>query len=341
VVKTAFLNGAIWIAMGILLICASSSMAELDPDPGPQDDDIPLINDEQEQKIDEAHQKASELLVSAADWLDSFFDDDRYNLEENSTRAQLRLSVGYSRFDDFDFSPRVRLRLKLPKLSKKAFLIVSASDDDDFDASDNPISDNPRNEDNEKSDLSAALRYFLKVGKDYHLSTTFGISWGYMYAGLRYRYEYDFGPWQGRLVDNLKYYTDDGFENILSLDIERYFSRHWFFRTNGTVNWYEEEDGLPHSLSFQLYQVLNRHQALQYEVSNYFDTEPSYKMTDLQLRIRYRQRFYRDWLVLEVAPQIGFPEDHNREPNPGIVLRLEADFGYMVEQDAFKAVFGF
>jgi hypothetical protein len=165
-------------AVGFLLICVSPSMAEFDPDPGTQDDDIPLISDEQERKVDETHQKASELLVSAADWLDSFYDDDRQILEENATRANLRLSFGYSRFDGFDFSPRVSLRLKLPRLSKKAFLVVGASNDDDFDTSDNPISDNPRNEDNEKSDFSAALRYFLKVGKDYHLSTTAGVSWG-------------------------------------------------------------------------------------------------------------------------------------------------------------------
>ena len=322
-------------AVGFLVICVKPARAEFDPDPGLQDNDIPLVNDAQERIVDDTHQKASHLLVSAADWLDSFFDDDRYLLEENTTRANLRFSLGYSRFDGFEFSPKVRLRLKLPKLSKKAFLIISASNDDDFDTS-----DNPSDEDNEKNDLSAALRYFLKVGDNYHLSTTFGVSWGYMYAGLRYRYEYDFGPWQGRFVNNFKYYTDDGFENKLSLDFERYFSRHWFFRTSGSINWYENEDGLPHSLSFHFFQVLNQHQVLQYEFSNYFDTAPSHKMTDLQLRVRYRQRFYRDWLVLEVSPQISFPYDHDRRPNPGIVLRLEADFGYLAEQDVFRTVFG-
>ncbi len=45
-----------------------------------------------------------------------------------------------SRFDNFEFSPRVSLRLKLPRLSQKAFLIISRSDDDDFDAEKDPIS---------------------------------------------------------------------------------------------------------------------------------------------------------------------------------------------------------
>ncbi|MBC2709557.1 MAG: hypothetical protein HGJ94_00650 [Desulfosarcina sp.] len=58
------------------------------------------------------------------------------------------------------------------------------------------------------------------------------------------------------------------------------------------------------------------HRALLYQIGNYFDTDPSHKMTDVQLRVRYRQRLYRDWLILEIAPQIGFPEDRDRRANP-------------------------
>ncbi len=113
--------------------------------------------------------------------------------------------------------------------------------------------------------------------------------------------------------------------------MERHFSKQWLFRTSANVAWYEEEDGLPHSLIFKLYHVLSKERMLLYEVGNYFNTEPSHRMTDVQLRLRYRQRFYRDWLILEIAPQISFPEAYDRKANPGIVLRVEADFGYMAE----------
>ena len=48
-------------------------MADFDPDPGTQGDDIPLVSDEYERKVDATHQKTSEWLLSAAHWLDSFF----------------------------------------------------------------------------------------------------------------------------------------------------------------------------------------------------------------------------------------------------------------------------
>jgi hypothetical protein len=324
-----------------MALCVNPVYAELSLNPGTRDDEIPLSGEQQQGKIDKTHQVASTLLLSGADWIDSFFDDDRYVLEENKTRAKLRLSFGYSQFDEFEFSPQVKLRLKLPRLSKKALLIISSSDDDDFDADQNPISENPRNDDSELSDLSAGLRYLLKRGQQYHISTTFGASFSYLFAGLRYRYEHDFGHWQGRFTDTLRYYTDDGWENRVAVDMERRFSKRWFFRTTASLDWYENEDGLPHALTFQLYQVFNRAQAVLYEIGSYFDTEPSHKLTDLQLRLRYRQRLFRDWLIFEIAPQIGFPEEHENNADPGIILRLEADFGYLATRNPFQSVFGF
>ncbi len=307
----------------------------------PQGNDIPWIDEEKEQMLDDTQKSASDLLLSAANWLDSFFDDERYLAEENTTRAKLRLSFEYSRNDGFDIKPRVSWRIRLPRFSKKALLVISAADDDDFSDDQDPAAGTPGYKELEKNDLNASLKYFLKVGKTYNLSTTFGASFNYLYGGLRYRYLHDFGPWQGRFLDTIRYYTNDGWENKVSIDMERHFSKRWFFRTTVNASWYENDNGLPHSLHFQLYQVLNREKALMYEVGNFFDRVPSYKMTNLQLILRYRQRFYRDWLVLEIAPQVSFPEDHDRKINPGIVVKFEADFGYMAEKREFKNIFGF
>ncbi len=301
-----------------------------------QRDDFPLLSKIQEELIDTGQQKASTMVIDAASWFDNFFDDERYTVEENRTRAKLRVSLGYSENEDFEAKVRVAWRIHLPKLSKKLNLIILAGDDDEFNVGDNPITDPI---DNEKEDLSAALQYFLKVGEKYNLSTTVGGSYDYAYGGIRFRHFHDLGAWNGRIVDRLRYYTDDGWENRLSYDLERRISEHWLFRTTAAVNWFEDMDGYPHALHFRLYQLLDKDRALSYEVTNYFETEPDYILTDLQLRFRYRQRFYRDWLILEVAPQLTFPKDHDRDINPGLVVQLEADFGYLSDTKVFKSIF--
>lgn len=330
-----------FVAIGVLLVFAMSSPAGTDADPVPDNDDIPFISDEYERKVDVIHGKTSDWLLSAAVWLDSFFDDERYLLEENATRAKLLFAFDYSRFDDFEFTPRVGLRLRLPKLSQKTLLTIGLADDDTLDTTDDSTPRDPGRKENETNIWRAALSYFLRTGRNYHLTTTIGASWDYLYTGLRYRYAYDFGPWQGRYTDTFRYYTDDGLENKASLDMERHFSRYWFFRATASADWYQERDGIHHALHLRCYQVINPHQVLQYEIGNYFETEPCHKMTDLLFMVRYRRRFYRDWLVLEVAPRIGFPCEHNREPDPGIALRLEADFGYRTGKNVFQTVFGF
>jgi len=296
----------------------------------------------QEQALmDSAQQQTSVAVVDAAEWLDQFFYDEAVRHEENRTRIRFELSGGYTRFEEFEIKPKISGRIHLPNLNKRLNILIAAADDEEFSADDNPISALPRHQGAENREISAALQYFLRDNEAENISATLGASFDYLYAGIRYRRSHDLDSWQGRLVNRLNYYTDDEWEDILSYEFWRPLGERWVFRTKATATWHVEEDGLPHSLVFALFQKINEEKALRYEIGNYFDTEESYKMTDLQFRVRYRQRFLRDWLVLEIAPQVGFPEDHDREVNPGIIISLEADTGNLDGTKVFPRIFNF
>lgn len=181
------------------------------------------------------------------------------------------------------------------------------------------------------------------MGEQYNLSTEAGVSLDYLYAGLRYRHLHSLfnDDWNGRFTNRLRYYTDDGWENKASYDIERFFGQRFFYRTIFTALFSEAEKGVPFSAIARLYQVLDIDSALSYDVGTYFNTEPEPEVIDIQLKLRYRQRFYRDWLVLEVAPQITFPSEYDHAFNPGIVTKFEFDFGYLNDHKAFDSVFKF
>lgn len=304
-----------------------------------QGEDIPMLSQEQEQSLDEAQQLASETLLAAADWIDSFFDEERIIVEENTSRATVKLAMGYSKNDNFEIKPRLDVRLKMPRLSERANLFLEAAEDKDFNIESTPLGDRLANNDGEDNELTAGIRYFLRETKKYNIIFDGGISWDYLFAGMRYRSVQDFGRWQGRFTNRLRYYTDDGLENKTSYDLERRLNDNWLFRTTTGVVLSEEEEGIPHSQYFRVFQVLSAHQAISYESGVYFDTEPSYKMTDTLFLVRYRQRFFRDWLVLEISPRLSFPEDHDREANPGIVLQLEAAFGYRADEEGYRKIF--
>jgi len=307
-----------------------------------QGDKIPYIEKSSEVKLDKLQEQGSALVLSAADWIDSFFDDPRYIQEENRTRAKLKLGLGYTKLDEFEFISSIDLRINLPRFENRANFFISANNDNDFDDDSSPFS-NTGGQKNDNDQLSAGFQYFLAMSEKYNVSTQLGVSTSYLYAGLRYRYLHPLfdGNWEGRFTNRLRYYTDDGWENKTSYDIETHFDERFFFRTILTGVLSEANDGFPFSTVLRLYQVFNIDSAILYDISGYFDTDPELDMTDLQFKVRYRQRFYRDWLVLEVAPLVTFPLEYDREPNPGLIVQFEFDFGYLKDREAYQNVFRF
>ncbi len=307
-----------------------------------QGGDIPLVDSETEEQLDALQEKGSTLVISAADWIDSFFDDTRYVAEENRTRAKIKLEVGYSRYDDLEFDAAIDLRIHLPSLEDKANIFLRLNDDNDFDVDSNPIS-NADGQTSKEDQLTAGLQYFLAMGEQYNVSTEVGFSYNYVYGGIRYRYLHSIfnDDWDGRFTNRLRYYSNDGWEDKASYDIETYFGERFFYRTTFTALFSEPNDGVPFSVLARLYQVFNIDSAILYDIGGYFDTEPDLSATDVQLRVRYRQRFYRDWLVLEVAPQVTFPQEYDYNFNPGLVFKFEFDFGYLKDRKAYQNVFTF
>jgi len=314
--------------------------AETLPKESTQGEDIPLLGEDTERTLDELQSRGSELVADFATWVDSFFDNSRYAAEENRTRLKLKLDFGYSEFYDFEFQPGLDLRIHVPRLENRFNIFVRANDDSDFDIDSTPISNTDRNT---REELTAGVQYFIAMGEKYNVSVDTGLSLNYAYAGLRYRHLHQFfsTDWDGRFTDRLRYYTDDGWENKASYDLERSLGNRFFWRNTLTGVVAERFDGLPASLVVSLYQVLNIERAILYDVGAYTNTEPEFELTDLQVKLRYRQRFYRDWLVLEVAPQLTFPREYDNDMNPGIVIKFEADFGYLKDQKAYDSIFKF
>jgi hypothetical protein len=323
------------------ILCRShdSFPAENQQESSRRGEDIPLLSESQQQSLDSAQKTVTEQLIWAADWIDSFFDDKRIFVEENTSWATAKLAMGYSRNDAFEIKPRVDIRLRLPRLAESANIFIQAAEDTDFNIENDPLSDRLANNSDQNSEMTAGVRYFLKATDWYNISFDGGLSWNYLFAGARFRSLQSFGRWEGRFTDRLRYYTDDGWENKISYDLERRFRRAWLFRASTMAVISQEEEGIPHSQLFRLYQVLSPFKAISYETSIYFDTRPSYKVTDTQFVIRYRQRFFRNWLVLEISPRITFPEEHDRQMDPGIVVQLEAVFGYRADEEGYKKIF--
>ena len=277
--------------------------------------------------LDEVHDQGSVRVRRVSDWIDDFFDDERATEELNRSRVRLRLTAGVEEGDGVDFEPRANIRIHLPKLSNRLNLLFYASEDD------NPEDDSTRPDpevrgDNNKKDSAVALQYFLQESDKSNVSVTLGGSYDYLYTGVRGRYLKDFGPWTSRLVSQLRWYTDNDWRLLNSLDFERPLGERWFFRATGQLDWIEEDGELPGGLLFRLYQALDVDKVLSYEWHNSFDDVGNEDLSEIKLQLRYRQRYLRDWLFFELSPYVQFEEEEDWNTVLGFFGKVEIIFGF-------------
>jgi hypothetical protein len=287
--------------------------------------------------VDKAHAGVSRTVYLSANWLDAFFGDERAAAEENRTLLKVSLRGFSEAGEGFKIDPKISLKLRLPRLSKRLQLEVTRDTEADFalDAED-PLARRSvrqvRFEDEEERGLTAALRYFVKTTHRANISlqggvrVRFGAPIGFV--GPRYRRVIHFEPWALRFTQRLRWFTENRLESNTRLDLERPLAQNLFFRTTTGLSWFEDENNYFYDLSFFLFQPLSKRRSLGYEWNNYFqERQPNNHLEEINLRMRYRQNILKDWLFFEVAPQISFPKDSNFDFTPGIQLRCDLFFG--------------
>ncbi len=147
------------------------------------------------------------------------------------------------------------------------------------------------------------------------------------FAGPRHRIIWGFDPWDLRMENRARWFTDDGWDYRLRFDLERPLPRRLFFRFRPELSWYESKSGVYYSAQASLFQQLSKNRVLEYQANAYFETDPSHQLRESNVRLRYRQRIWREWLTLEIAPQVAWYEKDDYDTTPGILVRLEGWFG--------------
>jgi len=278
--------------------------------------------------IDKAYGKVTDTVLGTADWIDSFFYDERIEAEQKKTHLRLSISSFTEEGEGTDFDTNARLRMVLPALKERLRLVISGEPDDDIDI-DNTAEDDARErlEVTDEENGTVALWYTVKDTGRRHVSLQTGVRFPggspVFFTGPRFRRTIPLATWTLRGTQTFRWFSDEGWESKTKFDLERPLYERFFLRTRAKGSWYEEEDGFFYSFGISLFQVLSQRRVLQYAWVNHFQTRPSNRLELVTLSVRYRQKVWRDWLFLEVAPQCSFPRDRDFEFVPGIRFKVE------------------
>lgn len=284
--------------------------------------------------VDELYGDISRGFLSSAVWLDSFFGDERYQAEVNQSYFKLRFDAFREGSGGMDYlKPNFELRLVLPQLRQKTRLVISGDPNMDIDTTKSqPAVPAPGTQLQQSTRrVTTALQYVPVETTRSNFSIRAGVKLHAgeiaILAGPRYRYLIPLDPWELRFTQEVIWSSDMRWQSRTRFDLERPLPYDLFFRSSLEGLWSENVFGYPYALSFILRKPLDSNRALQYEWVNSFQTWPTNLLVEELFVFRFRQRFWRDWMFLEIAPQVRFPRDSGFTYTPGILFRIEMVFG--------------
>ena len=288
-----------------------------------QQTDEPLDpNDPEVTWIDNSHAYATEQAQALTEWMDSFFGDPVYDLEEAESWLRLDMVSDWDEDDGSDFKLRLRGKVQLPRISKRLDLVFSGEDGDGL----ADLEDDERQVDDQ-----VGLQYEILRSLRSRVDATLGFSSGNLRPGLRYRFRNPIGDRSSlRFTERIQYESDEGFYSTTQLDLYRALDEDRSLRWGNRVLWGEETDGVEWrtrlSLRERLYADSKRPLAVAWFGSINGETDPEFYIRNYRFGALLRGRIYRKFLYLEVEPAYNFRKrtpDDSREGAWSFVFRLE------------------
>ena len=229
--------------------------------------------------------------------------------------------------------PDLQVRIILPQLKERTHLEFAGTPKEttSLNVTQAPAATDQFTNPGDKN-VTAGVSQFIRDTNRVSFVMRAGLQWHQggpvVILGPRFRVQFPLDHWTFRFIEEAILRNDNGWSAKHTFDLERPLSQTLFFRA--TNDWIQTDhvDGFIYDYIFNIAHPLSPKKALDYEWVNIFQTQPVNALTEVDLRIRYRQQIWRRWLYFEVAPQYRFPRDRGFEPTPGILFRLEAMFGH-------------
>ena len=293
------------------------------------------LSTRQDSRVDHVHRHISRGLLLTAEWLDSFFDDERYEREVNKTRLRLSLGSRLIEGRGMAFETNTRLRIVLPELENR--LSIELSSDAGRDRRDRPtrttgVRGVEDGTEEHAGILTAGIRTLVQRTDQMNLDLSSGLQLRRLrpvfFVEPRHRLTWDLADWQLRVIQRVRWSSDETWVLRSQTDSERLVPWGIFFRSTARVEWFEREEALFYDLDFGLSTAWTAHSAVALQWNNRFKTQPQHALETSLLRFRYRHRIWREWPSLEAGPQLVFPDDRDYRPTAGVFLKLNVVFGY-------------
>lgn len=313
-----------WSLALLLLGSPVAGLAQSDPpEVDPEEPPPPSLA-----ALEEAHEAISQGVEAISLRLDRFFAGDRIYQEATGTYARFGTYVRIGESGDSTVGADLRVKLDLPNTENR-FEVLLEGEPEDEPVTFDDVRDNPLRIAQDTT-YSTAVRRNITQTETWDISTDAGVKFRSPldpFARLRIRRSFLTGDWVLRATQTLFWFDSEGTGAGTRLEVERPLIKPFFFRSTSEGIWYRRRDGFDLRQSLQVFHVVSPRRGLIYEASVFGDDDPHVRAESYLLDVRYRQLIHRDWLFLEVSPQVIYERERDFDPHHVVTVTFEIAFG--------------
>ena len=279
---------------------------------------------EDEALWDAWHALVSAVLADSIDSVDQFFGDDRLDDENRRSRLHTSLGFNYDQEEGTSLITNLSLRIALPRLQNRLQFFIDGlvfdDDPDSFTSAFDAAGD---------SDSDAGLRHIFTRDEFRSLNTDVGIRLGstsQVFGRVRGRLVIPMDPWQLQLSQRFAWFTSDGLEETSEIRFDRPMANDYLFRSTTSLTWRENESGWTPEHSLAMYKEVSPRRSWRLSVAGVWPETPHTSKAYYSTIFTYRQLLHRNWLFLDIAPGVEFPQENDYQANTFITAKFEIIF---------------
>lgn len=285
--------------------------------------------------VDRMHTGLERTLDSYASYFDNFFGDERANEEAADTEIRLIGSFDYHEISGFEFTPRIKARINLPRAERRLNLLIDTESNDTSSLED--LTPPGSGQDiTRKDETTVALQLVQKSTTRLGINHRVGVSVTDGELNPKAKSQVRF-TWEMSERDLLRFTQSvfwenvDGFGQESRFDFEHLLHRGQpdtssLFRATIRGLYSETSDGYEWSLPVEVFNALPNQRAYSYGggISGVTDSDDG--ITNAWIFYRYRQSIWRDWLFFDVTPWVEWPKSTGRNTITLVNFSLEMVF---------------
>jgi hypothetical protein len=262
--------------------------------------------------------------------VDGFFAGEESLNELNKSYAKLSIGGRWIESGNYENESDLKFRLHLPATKERYKLII----ENDPEESENLDEKNRPSfigiQESGRDSISAAIQHVRTRGDYWKTTSRLGIKGGLPldpFARFTAQRKWSAGEdWNIPYRFRLSYFHSDGYKAISTLSFQKGITRSLLFSAKTDIAWTQERDTLETAQVFSIFQHLQENKGIDYKLGVLGESASHHVINAYFLSAHYRKLIYRDWLYINVIPELNYPRELDYESVASLSVRLEVFF---------------